>query len=492
MYGMYQSNSNAKNYFAGNVGIGTTSPSTKVEVNTSSQSDNSRRFITVVDNELNGLISGFKSDRIIGTMEIGMEDNALAPGGGIKVTGKGIVEPSFSIYMDSNEAMTINYNGLVSFGDITPDAKLDVAASSSQELMDLSKHDSVPNIKIHRSQTFFGVNGHQLGSLEVTGESSTGVTRTYTHIKTISDSASNGAESGTLAFETISGGAVAERMRIDGDKIGIGTTAPEAQLHIFESDVGGSAANADADNLIIEGNSGNAAGLSIMSGTTGSGRIYFGDTDASLRGYFIYDHNTDSMRIATASNERVFIDSSGNFGIGTNNPAHKLDVNGNIAVAGTSVHTSDRRLKEDITPLENSIEKLFQIRGVKYFWKDRSVSEKRQIGVIAQEVQKVFPELVYENAGTGYLGVNYQGLIGPLIDATKEQQLAIETNLKMYLAMQGRLDQIESINREQDRKIASLEEENEQIKAENTEIKRENELIKSFLCQKHPDAPFCL
>jgi hypothetical protein len=80
--------------------------------------------------------------------------------------------------------------------------------------------------------------------------------------------------------------------------------------------------------------------------------------------------------------------------------------------------TSDGRLKINITPLQNSLDKILQLQGVEY---DRTDYEKHEIGMIAQEVEKVIPDLVKEDSeGTKIL--EYQNLTAVLVEAIKEQQ----------------------------------------------------------------------
>lgn len=102
----------------------------------------------------------------------------------------------------------------------------------------------------------------------------------------------------------------------------------------------------------------------------------------------------------------------------------KLDVLGNLTVNGTPVElTSDIKLKTNIKPLENSLEKVLNLRGVEY---DRVDYERHQIGMIAQEVEQVIPDLVHENSeGTKVL--EYTHLTAVLVEAVKEQQKQIET-----------------------------------------------------------------
>jgi len=79
---------------------------------------------------------------------------------------------------------------------------------------------------------------------------------------------------------------------------------------------------------------------------------------------------------------------------------------------------SDVRLKKNIVPLDNTVEKLDLIRGVYHGWNDERLVD-RQIGVIAQEIQAVYPELVQEGAN-GYLSVNYPKLTAVLLQSMKE------------------------------------------------------------------------
>ena len=84
---------------------------------------------------------------------------------------------------------------------------------------------------------------------------------------------------------------------------------------------------------------------------------------------------------------------------------------------------SDLSLKTNIQSISNPIDKILQINGVTFNWRE---SNKPSVGIIAQEIEKVFPELVNgENPKT----VNYNGLIGLLIECVKEQQTEIN-NLK--------------------------------------------------------------
>ena len=117
--------------------------------------------------------------------------------------------------------------------------------------------------------------------------------------------------------------------------------------------------------------------------------------------------------------------SSGSVGVGTTNPTSKLHVVGDVSVSGILTagdfnSTSDIRLKTNIKPFENTLEKIVQINGVSFNWIENNAKSG---GIIAQDVEKVFPELVSQ---TEIKTVNYNGLIGVLIEAIKELKSEVE------------------------------------------------------------------
>jgi hypothetical protein len=105
------------------------------------------------------------------------------------------------------------------------------------------------------------------------------------------------------------------------------------------------------------------------------------------------------------------------------------DTGDSIRVAGDVVayYSSDKRYKENIKPIESPIEKVKSIRGVTFQWNEKSHKEtgKKDVGVIAQEVEEVLPEIV-QTRDNGYKAVDYQKLTAVLIEAVKEQQKQID------------------------------------------------------------------
>lgn len=113
---------------------------------------------------------------------------------------------------------------------------------------------------------------------------------------------------------------------------------------------------------------------------------------------------------------------NGNVGINTLNASYTLDVNGTIR--GTNVSPSDRRFKQDVRPLAGALAGVQRLRGVRYHWNALGVQHggaagAEQLGLLAQEVEQVYPELVSTDA-QGYKAVNYAQLAPVLIEAIKE------------------------------------------------------------------------
>lgn len=132
--------------------------------------------------------------------------------------------------------------------------------------------------------------------------------------------------------------------------------------------------------------------------------------------------------------------SGGHCGInfGGYSDTYALRVNGNAYCTGTW-QSSDAILKKNIASINNPLSKLFQLRGVSYNWKteeykDREFSESLQYGLIAQEVEKVFPEMVMTDE-KGEKAIAYYQLIPMLLEALKQQQQQIDN-------LQKKVDQL--------------------------------------------------
>jgi hypothetical protein len=182
--------------------------------------------------------------------------------------------------------------------------------------------------------------------------------------------------------------------------VGIGTTNPTSLLHV-----------------------GNAGGNSInnylrVDGPTAAGS---GGTVASFGGYGQF--NIDAPGVPGG---RFVVTESGQVGIDTAPYSLyqlSLSQSSGHAIANTWEQYSSRRWKTNIQTLQGALEKVEELRGVSY---DMKESGQHQIGVIAEEVGAVVPEVVtYEENGKDARGVDYSRLTALLIEATKEQQVLI-------------------------------------------------------------------
>lgn len=118
-------------------------------------------------------------------------------------------------------------------------------------------------------------------------------------------------------------------------------------------------------------------------------------------------------------------------------------------VTGTAfLYSSDRTLKRNIAPLSNSLSKIVSLNGYSFDWKSTG---KHDIGVIAQEVEKIFPALVHTDSSSGIKSVEYGNLVAPIIEAIKELANTVKTHTTEINALKSenatlkaRLDAIEA------------------------------------------------
>ena len=218
-------------------------------------------------------------------------------------------------------------------------------------------------------------------------------------------------DDGLITFSTSTADNISERMRIASDgKVGIGLTSPAAVLDIKSSGTTSTAFR------VVKSDAGQ--NLHAMTEISGHGRLS------------IYD---------ASENEDVRFDSNGNsyfnggsVGIGNTSPSVALGVTGaiiasdNITAYGTP---SDIRLKENIVVIDNALDKVKQLKGITY---DLKSDGNRLTGLIAQDLEKVLPEAVYEtsavdDANDKHLAIRYGNTVGLLVEAIKEQQEQIET-----------------------------------------------------------------
>ena len=228
--------------------------------------------------------------------------------------------------------------------------------------------------------------------------------------------------------------------------VGIGTSNPGMQL-----DVAGRTRIRDG---------GGAAGVWFNTAhSSGAGGVadicLFGVVDATRVGFYGNDPR------GTLGWGLTFDTYDGNVGIGTGTtyPSYKLQVNGSVAGVGPYTDTSDARYKTNVATIQDALELVERLRGVRYDWRrtefpSLNFASGRQLGFIAQEVKAVLPEAVSVDKD-GIHSVAYSRVIPVLVEAVKEQQQQLRARDEQLGALQRELAELKNA---QARSTASWEE----------------------------------
>ena len=434
----------------GNVGIGTTTPSSRLDLGSivSGGSD-----IYNLTTSMTGGAIGVYSASILNKVTKSTGSSGTLSGVRNELTGNwgGGLVGVHNVFDDASDTV---FYGVSNSGKI-------VAREGYGVYSVLSTNDDSTSEKIYGSYfdgTTYNSSDRAYGSYIKSNASSTG-----------------GIQYGT--YVDLSAGASTKYPAVFlGGNVGIGTTAPTEKLEV--------ASDLTSGTYVQVTNSGEGASSSAqvrVSSHSSSGffgafddahsivnwrdRAMFG-ANSSASGITISAHNTgQDIRFVTDSlgGERMRINSSGNVGIGSTAPTEKLEVSGNVK-ADAFLYTSDERFKEDIEPVKGALEGLKELHGVTYVWRrdefpERNFEAIMQYGLIAQDVERIYPELVTTDKN-GFKSVKYANLVSIIIEAVKEQNLQVEENK---------------------REIASLKKENQIIRKENELIKKESEDLKKRL-----------
>ena len=233
----------------------------------------------------------------------------------------------------------------------------------------------------------------------------------------------------------ISGDGDNEGLYVDSTgKIGVGTNSPVAPLDVT--------ANNSAIRLHPTG-TGPVLTYKAFQGGTKDLQFVFEDKDSVLQ---------EVMRIKGNTN-------TGYVGIGTTNPGYLLQVgengDGTQARANAWNTFSDRRWKRDFASIHNPVAKLQALNGYYYYWKQGMKDQSRQIGVVAQEVEEVLPEIISTDA-KGYKSVDYSKLSAFLIEVNKAQQVQIEMQQAKDEAQQAQIEMQQRKDEAQQAEILAL------------------------------------
>jgi Chaperone of endosialidase len=226
-----------------------------------------------------------------------------------------------------------------------------------------------------------------------------------------------------------------EQLTVTPTGTGIGTASPATRLHV----------NGTGQNAIIRmsGNVANSQGLEIF--------------DTSSRWTIYKPANSTDLRFKSATTDRITINNSGFVGIGTSpstvlhayDSGTSVDVlraenaNGSVRYQGDGnlvlyngfgiltwtapTNVSDETLKCNIEPITNSLNLINQIEGVYFdFVPEYNIEQGKQIGMIAQDVEKVLPEIVRKDNNTGIYRINYEKITPLLLEGIKELHKIVE------------------------------------------------------------------
>jgi hypothetical protein len=386
---------------------------------------------------------------------------------------------------NNTEKMRITAGGNVGIGTTAPSEKLEILGGGIQlnDTMGIGFNADIPykanvtgdRARIYYDWSFFGSTGDALVIEKTDGnqvDPDGGIVFTNKGSDNIRDIAMTIRGNGNVGIGTVN---PAGKFHVNNDvvgsdssfvvkqsgNVGIGTTAPGQKLEV----VGNIGLSNGTSNAILF----NSVGIAPPSvGSTGSKIVLHPGSGLPTNnpryalgiqsGAIWYSSGGNHIWYTESSGtwtERMRLTSGGSVGIGTTAPSEILEVCGNAKVVGQIIAnssnlsagvtcSSDIRYKKDITPLTNALNNVMQLRGVYYFWKTKEFPEKqfpdtRQIGFIAQELEKVYPEVVFTDKD-GYKSVDYSRLTPILVEAIKEQQKIIQKQQEEINALNEKLN----------------------------------------------------
>ncbi|HEY6018871.1 MAG TPA: tail fiber domain-containing protein, partial [Candidatus Paceibacterota bacterium] len=448
-------------YFTqGNVGIGTTTPVANLSVQNIYGSTNTLLFTVASSTSLLGTTSvPFLTVTTSGNVGIGT-NSPYAP---LSVWGAGSGTGTLSEWTNSASTTvarflnngTAYFVGNVGIGTTTPQGALDIQTSGSGSAYFRSSNQynvvTLDNLSNNSSlQNILRFNNNGTAKWSVGNDAANGNAFTFSSASILT--------SGAQVVITTTG------------SVGLGTTNPAGTLDIANGNFTGTPAlllGGDVSGRTRTGNTrklgaitqypytNTASPLLLVAGDAAStySSVNIGGGFAGYGAATRISFFTGSATTTTLGTEVMRIDSSGNVAIGTTTPYAKLSVwgsdsasstvafnvvnqasstvfavfdGGNAQLSGTLTQSSDQRLKKDITSLDasSSLAAIRSLNPVMYNWIDPEKMGTIQYGFIAQDMQKIFPNLVSVSPATpltpdGTLGINYIGILAPLVKAVQ-------------------------------------------------------------------------
>ena len=245
-----------------------------------------------------------------------------------------------------------------------------------------------------------------------------------------------------------------ERVRINGlGNIGIGTTSPEAKIHVKEGSivVEATAEGSFKDYHYPDYSKFKIGGHAITLQGLGPNRplpYIQWKTEDNRRAMYLGWGGSNYINMRLENNYNLII-SGGRVGIGTNNPSYSLHVNGTAYATGKAGALSDKRHKNTVQDLDYGLSEILQLRPVSFVWNDEKITDDGmkgvQLGLIAQEIEKVLPEVVLTQEDEAQTkAIKYSALIPPMIEAIKELSAQNKALQKKNQELHHRVSALES------------------------------------------------
>lgn len=161
--------------------------------------------------------------------------------------------------------------------------------------------------------------------------------------------------------------------------------------------------------------------------------FFAGSSGGTSVGIGTYSFNATGMNsygldFYTSYVRQMSLTQAGNLGIGTVDPKQKLHVIGNVQANNVTVPSSIR-FKDTVTPMGDALSGLLKLRGVRFDWKPEYAAQRgftHDIGFVAEEVEKVFPEVVFHDGDGTVSGMDYSRLTAVTVEAIKQQESVLQ------------------------------------------------------------------
>ena len=325
-----------------------------------------------------------------------------------------------------DDAITTDKPGLV-VGDTTNGGQITIRGLSPTLAFDKTGSN---NPKILTDGSLLEIKSGTLDSEGSVLMSLTGSAGNATFAGTISSkdiSIKQGDDSSFDGGLTIERSANTQKVHIGMDGGAVNFNSPDGLSYKFR--------NNGTEKFSVDGSGNGTFAGDVQIGSSGTANLYLGNTigaSSSNRGMRLHTNNSDAFFDfqGVTDDSLFFRDYDGSGGIHTR---HQFVIsNGNIVAAGTVTQNgspSDIKYKENIKTISNGIDKIEKLNPVEFDWNDKSdahkIGKKEDAGFIAQEVQKVLPNLVNENVD-GDLALNYEGIIPYLVQSIQDLKKEIE------------------------------------------------------------------